>query len=191
MRQPLEDGEVTISRLEGIFRFPADFMLVAARNPCPCGCYPDMNKCTCTARQIQNYNSRISKPLLDRIDINVEVRKVEYSELFSGRRGLSSMDMRAHVLAAQNAQKKRYSQEKIRFNSQLDTRLCEKYIPLGKHEREFMEYSFAHMDMTARGSYRVLKIARTIADLEGEDRVLERHLKEAVFYRNADVQGGM
>lgn len=191
MRQPLEDGEVTISRLEGIFRFPADFMLVAARNPCPCGCYPDMNKCTCTARQIQNYNSRISKPLLDRIDINVEVRKVEYSELFSGRRGLSSMDMRAHVLAAQNAQKKRYSQEKIRFNSQLDTRLCEKYIPLGKHEREFMEYSFAHMDMTARGSYRVLKIARTIADLEGEDHVLERHLKEAVFYRNADVQGGM
>ncbi len=191
MRQPLEDGEVTISRLEGIFRFPADFMLVAARNPCPCGCYPDMTKCTCTARQIQNYNSRISKPLLDRIDINVEVRKVEYRELFSERRGLGSAEMRAHVFAAQNAQKRRYQDEKISFNSQLDTRLCEKYIPLGKNEREFMEYSFAHMDMTARGSFRVLKIARTIADLDGEEDVLERHLKEAVFYRNTDAQGGL
>ena len=87
MRQPLEDGEVSISRLGGIYRFPADFMLVAARNPCPCGQYPDMNRCTCTVRQIRNYNARISKPLLDRIDINVDVRKVDCRQLFGGRNG--------------------------------------------------------------------------------------------------------
>lgn len=191
MRQPLEDGEVTISRLGGIYRFPANFMLVAARNPCPCGHYPDMNKCTCSLRQIKNYNARVSRPLLDRIDINVEVRKVEYGELFGGRKGSSSAEMRERVLAAQKIQKKRYEDENILFNSQLDTRLCEKYVPLGKNEKEFMEYIFTQMDMTARGSFRVIKIARTIADLEGEENVREKHLKEAVFFRNPDGQGGL
>ena len=95
MRQPLEEGAVNISRLNGVYRFPADFMLVAARNPCPCGQYPDVNKCTCTVNQIRNYNARISKPLLDRIDINVDVRKVQYGELFGDGVGASSSEMRA------------------------------------------------------------------------------------------------
>lgn len=191
MRQPMEDGEVSISRLGGVYRFPANFMLVAARNPCPCGYYPDMNRCTCSVRQIHNYNARISKPLLDRIDINVEVRKVEYSELFGGKKGSSSSEMRARVLEAQSVQRNRYRDEKIRFNSGLDTKLCESYVKLGREEREFMEYSFSRMQMSARGSIRVLRIARTIADLDGDENVGVKHLKEAVFFRNADVQEGL
>lgn len=186
MRQPLEDREVTISRLNGIYRFPADFMLVAARNPCPCGNYPDINKCTCTINQIKRYNARISKPLLDRIDINVDVRKVAYDELFLNGKGMDSKEMKAHVLTAQNMQKRRYENETIRFNSQLDTRLCNKYIKLSKNEKDFMRYVFESQELSARGSYRILRIARTIADIEESDRVCESHLKEAVFFRNAD-----
>lgn len=191
MRQPLEEGAVNISRLNGVYRFPADFMLVAARNPCPCGQYPDVNKCTCTVNQIRNYNARISKPLLDRIDINVDVRKVQYGELFGDGVGASSSEMRARVLAAQNIQLCRYKGEDIRFNSQLDSGMCEKYIPLGNAEKEFMEDCFTRLSLTARGSYRVLKIARTIADLDGDKDVNVRHLEEAVFFRNADGGGAV
>lgn len=150
-----------------------------------------MNRCSCSLKQIRSYNARISKPLLDRIDINVEVRKVLYQELFGGQRGCSSAEMREQVFAAQNIQRQRYKDENILFNSQLDTKLCEKYVPLGKNEKEFMEYVFTKLDMTARGSFRVMKIARTIADLEGAYDVTDRHLKEAVFYRNTDGQGGL
>ena len=191
MRQPLEDGEVSISRLGGIYRFPADFMLVAARNPCPCGQYPDMNRCTCTVRQIRNYNARISKPLLDRIDINVDVRKVDFRQLFGGRTGKNSAEMRESVLRTQRIQSERFSGENIRFNSQMDSALCSKYVVLDGEAKNFMEDCFADMDMTARGAYRVLKIARTIADLDGDPEVGIKHLREAVFFRNADIQGGV
>ena len=191
MRQPLEDGEVSISRLGGIYRFPADFMLVAARNPCPCGQYPDMNRCTCTVRQIRNYNARISKPLLDRIDINVDVRKVDCRQLFGGRTGKNSAEMRESVLRTQRIQSERFSGENIRFNSQMDSALCSKYVVLDGEAKNFMEDCFADMDMTARGAYRVLKIARTIADLDGDPEVGIKHLREAVFFRNADIQGGV
>lgn len=191
MRQPLEDGVVNISRLNGIYRFPAEFMLVAARNPCPCGQFPDMNKCTCTVNQIKHYNSRISKPLLDRIDINVDVRKVDYTDLFEGRVGTGSAEMRERVLTAQEVQRRRYENDRIRFNSQLDSGMCSRYIKLGSTEKDFMEYCFEQMNLSARGSYRVLKIARTIADIDGDTDVNEKHLKEAVFFRNADSQGGV
>ncbi len=186
MRQPLEDGEITISRLNGIYRFPSDFMLVAARNPCPCGCYPDMNKCTCTLNQIKRYNDKISKPLLDRIDINVDVRKVEYEELFSDKKGMSSKEMREHVLIAQSIQQKRYKNDNISFNSQLDARLCNKYITLSDSEKDFLRHVFEKNELSARGSYRILKIARTIADIEESERVTEKHLREAVFFRNTE-----
>lgn len=191
MRQPLEEGVVNISRLNGMYRFPADFMLVAARNPCPCGQYPDMNKCTCTVNQIRNYNARISKPLLDRIDINVEVRKVQYNELFDDAAGASSEEMREQVQRAQKAQLERYKNDGIRFNSQMDSRLCEKYIPLGKDEKEFMKYCFSELRMTARGGYRLLKIARTIADIDGDDEVKTSHLQEAAYFRNSDEGGAI
>ena len=191
MRQPLEDGEVSISRLGGIYRFPADFMLVAARNPCPCGQYPDMNRCTCTVRQIRNYNARISKPLLDRIDINVDVRKVDCRQLFGGRTGKNSAEMRESVLRTQRIQSERFSGENIRFNSQMDSALCSKYVVLDGEAKNFMENCFADMDMTTRGAYRVLKIARTIADLDGDPEVGIKHMREAVFFRNADIQGGV
>ncbi len=191
MRQPLEDGSVYISRLNGMYRFPADFMLVAARNPCPCGQYPDMSKCTCTVNQIRNYNSRISKPLLDRIDINVEVRRIRYGELFEEKHGATSAEMRDRVLAAHRLQLARYKEENIRFNAQLDSRLCEKYIPLGDDELEFMRYCFENLGLTARGGCRILKIARTIADLDGDADVNVSHMKEAVFFRNTDEGGAI
>lgn len=150
-----------------------------------------MNRCTCTVRQIRNYNARISKPLLDRIDINVDVRKVDCRQLFGGRTGKNSAEMRESVLRAQRIQSERFSGENIRFNSQMDSALCSKYVVLDGEAKNFMEDCFADMDMTARGAYRVLKIARTIADLDGDPEVGIKHLREAVFFRNADIQGGV
>jgi magnesium chelatase family protein len=184
MRQPLEDKEVTISRINGIYRFPAGFMLVAARNTCPCGQYPDMNKCTCSFRQIKQYNSRISRPLLDRIDINVEVNRVAYKDLYESEEVETSRDIRKRVYKAQAIQADRYKSEKINFNSQLDGHLTSRYISLGAAEKKFLEETFEQTELSARGSNRVLKIARTIADLDGSEQVNIRHLKEAVFYRN-------
>ena len=145
-----------------------------------------MSRCTCTVNQIRNYNARISKPLLDRIDINVEVRRIRYGELFEEKHGATSAEMRDRVLAAHRMQLARYKEENIRFNSQLDSRLCEKYIQLGCEELEFMKYCFENLGLTARGGCRILKIARTIADLDGDADVCVSHMKEAVFFRNTD-----
>lgn len=189
MRQPLEDREVCISRINGNYIFPASFMLVAARNPCPCGAYPDMKKCTCTMKQIKQYNSKISGPLLDRIDINVDVKKISCSEMFDETKAESSKTIRERVYKAQNIQKERYKNEKINFNSQLNGSLCHKYIVLKNTERDFMEDIFKTGDLSARGYSRVLKIARTIADLAGCNDISVTHLKEAVFFRNTDSKG--
>ncbi len=191
MRQPMEDGAVTISRLNATYRFPANFMLVAARNSCPCGHYPDMNKCTCTLREIRRYQAKISKPLLDRIDINVEVTPVEAEKLFEKGYEESSERIRERVYHAQSRQQLRYQNEQIRFNSQLDTSLCDKYIVLGSSEKDFLVHMYQALSLSARGGYRILKLARTIADLEDCDKVSISHLKEAVFYRNIDKAGGI
>lgn len=191
MRQPLEDGVVTISRLNATYRFPANFMLVAARNPCPCGNYPDLNKCTCTLKEIKRYNAKISKPLLDRIDINVEVAPVTPNQLFGNKLGESSKQIRERVYQAQKRQQKRYTNENIRFNSELDTNLCDRYITLGSSEKDFLMQMYQTLNLSARGGYRIIKIARTIADLADCDKVSISHLKEAVFYRNIDKAGGI
>ena len=183
MRQPLEDREVTIARLQGTYVYPAGFMLVAARNSCPCGMYPDMNKCTCTYRQIRQYNARLSRPLLDRIDINVNVRRIDCSDLLEDKRAETSAEIRERVLAAQNIQKERYRSESINFNSQLDGKRTKQYISLGRAEQELVREAFEQTDLSARGYNRVLKIARTIADLAGSIDVHEEHLKEALFFR--------
>lgn len=191
MRQPLEDREVTISRVNATYRFPANFMLVAARNSCPCGQYPDMNKCTCSLKEIKHYNARISKPLLDRIDINIEVHPVEPGQLFDTGKGEASEVIRQRVYQAQERQQLRYQNEKIRFNSQLDTALCNKYISLGSTEQDFLQQMYQTFSLSARGGYRIMKIARTIADLEGSEVITISHLKEALFYRNIDKAGGI
>lgn len=182
MRQPLEDREVTISRINGTYRFPADFMLVAARNSCPCGYYPDLNKCTCTWKQIKQYNARISGPLLDRIDIKIHVAKLTFQELFDKKNCEDSQTIRERVLDAHKRQQFRYRMETIHYNSQLEGQLLSKYIKLGSSEEQFHREVFERMELSARGSSRLLKIARTIADMDGSETILERHMKEAAFY---------
>jgi magnesium chelatase family protein len=184
MRQPLEDRKVTISRINGIYRFPASFMLVAARNCCPCGMAPDMSRCTCSFKQIKQYNSKISRPLLDRIDINIQVQKVAFKDLYNEETCENSKTIRERVNDARKIQADRYKNEKINFNSQLDGCITRKYIQLGSSEQDFLQSAFEETDMSARGSSRILKIARTIADMDGMERIDIKHLKEAVFFRN-------
>ncbi|HJA06890.1 MAG TPA: YifB family Mg chelatase-like AAA ATPase [Candidatus Mediterraneibacter pullicola] len=186
LRQPLEEKSVQISRTYGNYRFPADFMLVAAMNPCPCGCYPDMKKCTCTPAQIHMYLSRISRPFLDRIDLCVEARRVEYRHLADERKGECSAVIRKRVCCAREIQIKRYTGTKMTTNSMLQGKDIQKYCTLGKKEHALMEQAFKVMGLTARAYHRIIKTARTIADLEGEERIRERHLKEALGYRAVD-----
>ena len=186
LRQPLEEKSVQISRTYGNYRFPADFMLVAAMNPCPCGCYPDMKKCTCTPAQIHMYLSRISRPFLDRIDLCVEARRVEYRHLADERKGECSAVIRKRVCRAREIQIKRYTGTKMTTNSMLQGKDIQKYCTLGKKEHALMEQAFTVMGLTARAYHRIIKTARTIADLEGEERIRERHLKEALGYRAVD-----
>lgn len=187
MRQPLEDGCVTISRVNSTYRFPADVMLVGAMNLCPCGYFPDMKRCSCTHMQIKKYQDRISGPLMDRIDINMEIKPVPYAELFSKSRGESSAVIRARVCDAIEIQKKRYRDDDITFNSELTAAQIKKYVELGLKEQMLLEEVFETSNLSARGTFRILKLARTIADLDHADTVSSRHLEEAVFYRNNDT----
>ncbi|MBE5944380.1 MAG: ATP-binding protein [Lachnospiraceae bacterium] len=185
MRQPLEDRKITISRVNASYVFPADFMLVAAMNPCPCGNFPDMKKCTCSPSLVRRYQSRISGPLLDRIDINMEVKPIKYEELFNYSSGEDSKSIRKRVEKAADIQKSRYKEEGIQFNSQLDGSLLKKYIFLDYQVETLLENAFKRMNLSARGTYRILKLARTIADLEGKTEIEKTHIEEAIFYRNS------
>lgn len=186
MRQPLEDRKITISRVNSTYVFPADFMLVAAMNPCPCGYYPDMKKCTCSPQQIKRYQNKISGPLMDRIDINMEVKPISYEDLFCKTGGETSEQIRERVINATEIQKRRYLNENICFNSELDGSQIKKYIKLNSDVEKILESTFIHKGLSARGTYRILKLARTIADLEGKDDISVYHLQEAIFYRNVD-----
>ena len=185
MRQPLEDRKITISRVSASYVFPADFMLVAAMNPCPCGNFPDMKKCICTPNQIRRYQGKISGPLLDRIDINMEVKPIKYNELFGENKGENSKSIRNRVEEATLIQKRRYKDEGICFNSQLESGLIKKYIKLEPTVEQYLEETFVKKGLSARGIFRILKLARTIADLDGKEDIQYIHLQEAVFYRNS------
>ncbi|MGN0376747.1 MAG: YifB family Mg chelatase-like AAA ATPase [Suilimivivens sp.] len=185
LRQPLEDKKVQISRTYGTFSYPADFMLAGAMNPCPCGFYPDRNKCRCTPFEIQNYISHISGPVLDRIDICVEAPKVEITKLQSGEKGKSSSVMRKQVMAARQRQKERYQGTAFRFNADLGAGDMEKYCPLGEEEKKMMETMFHTLDLSARAYHRMIKVARTIADVEGSIGIKKEHLAEAACYYSA------
>lgn len=186
LRQPMEEGFVQIDRLHGCYRFPADFLFVGAMNPCSCGYYPDRERCNCTEPQVRHYLSRLSGPLLDRIDICTEVPRAEYAQMESGRGKETSAQLRGRVMAARRIQEKRYRDEKISFNGQLSGRLIKKYIHLGSKEKRFLEMVFSKKEFSARAYFRILKLARTIADLEGKERIETGHLSEAVFYRSLD-----
>lgn len=185
LRQPLEEHLVKIIRNRGIYEFPADFLLVAAMNPCPCGNYPDLNRCTCTMTQIQSYVSRISQPLLDRIDICVEAGKLQYDEL-SEEPEENSEQIRKRVIQARNIQKERYEGKHILTNSQLSGRDIAIYCALQKEEEQMMAQAFGRLGLTARTYHKILCVARTIADLAGKEKIEALHLREAIGYRTMD-----
>ena len=186
LRQPLEKKSIQISRAHGNYSFPADFMLVAAMNPCPCGCYPDMQRCTCTPAQIQAYIGRISQPFLDRIDICAESSRVEFGELTGEDKAEGSAQIRERVCRAREIQKVRYRDAGIHVNSMLEGENLKKYCELGPAGKKMMEQAFDVLKLSARAYYRVLKVARTAADLSGEEKIREEHLREALGYRTVD-----
>ena len=184
LRQPIEDRKVTISRVNASYIFPADFMLVCAMNPCPCGHFPDRKRCRCTPVMIKKYQSRVSGPLLDRIDINMEVKPVKSDDIFAEGNGERSEIIRARVEDARMIQKRRYENDGIFFNSQLEGNLIKKYIRLDPEEEALLKQVFTEKELSARGTHRILKLSRTIADLSGSERIKREHLMEAIFYRN-------
>lgn len=186
LRQPLEEHRIRISRTHGNYVFPANFMLVSAMNPCPCGCYPDFDRCTCTPGQIQHYLGKISQPFLDRIDICVEAPKVKYESLKSREKQESSAQIRERVCRARKIQERRYAGTRIISNALLDVRELDTYCSLGRPESKLMEQAFSALRLTARTYHKILKVARTIADLEGAEKIEETHIKEAIGYRTMD-----
>lgn len=186
LRQPLEDRQIRLVRQSGNYCYPADFMLVAAMNPCKCGYYPDRNRCGCTGESIRRYLDRISKPLLDRIDICVETFPVPYEDLVGTGENESSAVIRERVMEAHERQKKRYEGTGILCNSQIPARDIEKYCRLNRKQQRFMKEIYQSFELSARGYHKILKTARTIADLEDCAEILQRHLNEAVCYRALD-----
>ena len=187
LRQPLEDGRVTISRAAISLSYPAQFMLVAAMNPCPCGYLTDeQHPCTCTAQQIQRYKSRLSGPLLDRIDLQVEVPAVPYSDLKAPQSSKDSASMRANIVGARQVQAQRLQNSPLTSNSQLQGTWLQEHCALTETEHEFLEQAVRKLGLSARAHTRILRIARTIADLEGAEAIQVPHLAEAINFRVLD-----
>jgi magnesium chelatase family protein len=185
MRQPLEDGVVTISRASSSLQFPARFMLVAAMNPCPCGYYGDSSReCVCSPIQIQRYQGRLSVPLLDRIDMHIEVPPVKVKEIDRGGSGVKSAVIRERVNAARQLQNERYINENsVYCNAQMNSAMMKKYCQLDSTSTAILHRSVELFGLSARAYYRILKIARTIADLDHESAINTKHVTEAVQYR--------
>lgn len=188
LRQPLEDARVTVSRSKMSLEFPANFMLAAAMNPCPCGFYTDPNKeCTCTTQQIQKYMARISGPLLDRIDIHIEVPAVKYKELSSEVKGESSDEIRKRVVASRRIQLERFSHLKhVYTNADMGSKEVREFCKLDSASAELLKMAMTKLGLSARAYDRILKVSRTIADLESSDKILPQHISEAIQYRSLD-----
>ena len=187
LRQPLEDKEVQIARNYGSVTYPADIMLVAAMNPCPCGFYPDRNRCRCSENEIKKYRSRISGPIYDRIDLCVEAKTLKLEELQEEKSGTSSETLKKDVMRARKIQQKRYEGSKYLFNADLKPKDITSYCVLQKEEKEYMGKIFHTLKLSARAYHRILKVARTIADLQEEEYIKTPHLSEAVCYRGFEI----
>ena len=183
LRQPLEDKMICISRAAGSYIFPAGFMLVAAMNPCPCGYYPDTSRCCCTPGQVSHYMGKISQPLLDRIDLCSDIPAVSFDEMSSNGEAEDSRSIRERVERVRLIQAERYRQEGICFNAELSGRLIEKYCVQTKGARSFLRTAFRKIQFSARSYHKILKVARTLADMEGEELIGEEHVAEALTYR--------
>ncbi|MEW6068799.1 MAG: YifB family Mg chelatase-like AAA ATPase [Nitrospirota bacterium] len=188
LRQPLENGEVTVSRAVASITYPASFMLVAAMNPCPCGFWGDpKHQCTCTSGQIHRYRHRVSGPLLDRIDIHIEVPAVPYKELSNEYSGEKSEDIRERVVTARNIQLERFNNEKkVYSNGHMKTRHIKKYCKLHPDAISLLENAMHKLSLSARAYTRILKLSRTIADLEASEEIRSHHVSEAIQYRTLD-----
>ena len=193
MRQPMEDRKVTIARASGNYSYPADFLLVAAMNPCPCGYYPDLSRCNCTENARRRYAGHVSGPIMDRMDMCVEVPQIA---LFRGIRQeqdekWSSAQMRERVMLARERQQNRYRQELFAFNSRIPVRLMEHYCALGETEIKLLRELSGQLRLSARTCHRMLKVARTIADLDGAERIGEKQIYEALLYKTMEYTMAM
>lgn len=184
LRQPLEDKLVTISRASGTLTFPANFMMVAAMNPCPCGYYGDpTHECVCSLQMVNRYQKRISGPLMDRIDIHIQVRPVDYDKLSSERLGEPSTAIRKRVEAAREVQQKRFGGTRLIYNADMGPAEVRQYCPLDQTGKALIRTAMQQLGMSARAYHRILKLARTIADLAGSEAIQVTHLAEAIQYR--------
>lgn len=186
LRQPLEDRRIVITRAQGKASFPCKTMLVAAMNPCPCGNYGSEGKCTCTPAVITKYLGKISRPVLDRIDIQIEVGAVKYAELRSEQKGLSSAEMLENIQKARELQEKRFKGTDILFNGEIPPAKLKEYCLMDSEAEEFLQNTFDKLGLSARAYDRILKVARTVADIDGEEMISRRHISKAVQYRSLD-----
>lgn len=184
LRGPLEDKEVTISRLWASLTYPCNFMLIASMNPCPCGYYgSSIKNCICSPTSIKRYLSKLSGPLLDRIDINVNIRPLEYQNFKENEKIETSKQIKERVEKAIKMQRERYANMDILYNSELTPKLIERYCKLDNVGNKIMEKAFINYGLTARTYTRILKVARTIADLEGNMKITAKNIAEAIQYR--------
>lgn len=183
LRQPLEERRVHISRLSGSFRFPADFMLCASMNPCPCGYYPDFSRCRCTAPEITRYLHKLSGPLMDRIDICLQVGRVPYEALSGGCRGESSAVMRERVAEAVKRQQRRFRGSRYRFNGEVAPGDLQRYCPMDKEAAGLLSQVYRSQALSVRAYHKLIRVARTVADLDGSENIRAMHISEAAAYR--------
>lgn len=187
MRQPIEDGCVTVSRVSGSWVFPSSVMLIAGMNPCKCGYYGDETReCTCSASQIHSYLGKVSGPMLDRFDLHIEVPSIRFDDLESKQKGETSEEIRKRVNKARQIQLNRYKDSGIYCNSQLTPTLIEKYCSLSEESKALLRAAFDSLGLSARAHDRILKVARTIADLDGSENIETHHIAEAIGYRSMD-----
>lgn len=183
MRQPLEDRQVHIARVAGNIVYPADFMLVCAMNPCPCGYYPDRNKCRCTQPQIKKYLNRVSGPLLDRIDLCVELQPVDVNGIIQAKKEECTSVIQERVYRARQRQKERFANSSYRFNADVPGAEMEKYFSMSQGATDSLTQLVKKLNLSARALHRLIRVARTIADLDGEEQILDQHIFEAACFR--------
>lgn len=188
LRQPLEDRKITISRAKYTIEYPCSFMFVASMNPCPCGYYGDpTHTCVCSPGQIQHYLNKISGPLMDRIDLQIEITPVPFKDISKTAQGEPSSEIRKRVIAARNIQTERFKDIKgVYCNAQMSERMIHKYAEPDAAGIELLRTAMERLSLSARAYNRILKVARTIADLAGSDSINNEHLAEAISYRNLD-----